>query len=461
MATPARPGARGTATGRPSPDATTVLTAYAVVLFAVPSRLTIEPLGGAGSPAQLLALGALVWWAWQQLYDRSWHLVGTHPRPVALANIAFMTCVGVSYVAAMTRPIEADEVSTADLAVVAVLAWSGVLLATHDGIPDRDRLEVLVRRLSVAAGLMALLGLVQFATGETFVERISVPGLVENSRFQGAFDRSEFVRPAATAVHPIEFGAVLTILLPFALYTARHGRSWFVRWVPSSAILLMAPFSLSRSVLVGVVLALALTVPWWPRRQRLVALVLSAGVVLTALASVPGLARTVAELFTGIGSDTSAASRLSAVDNALAAFRHGPWLGRGLGTFLPKYQILDNQVLSFLVELGVVGLAAFLSVSAAAVVVSVRVRRSTTARRDRDLAQACVAASVVGVANFSLFDGLWFPMAAGTYAVTLGIAGALHRVTTGSRVLTRDPRGAGIKDVRSSPGIQEGERRGP
>jgi hypothetical protein len=45
------------------PDAVTVITWYAILLYVVPSDRRIEALGGAGSPAYILAIVALLWWA--------------------------------------------------------------------------------------------------------------------------------------------------------------------------------------------------------------------------------------------------------------------------------------------------------------------------------------------------------------------------------------------------------------
>jgi hypothetical protein len=50
--------------GQIRPDATTVLTAYAVLLYLVPSDRRIATLGGAGSLASLLATAALLWWGY-------------------------------------------------------------------------------------------------------------------------------------------------------------------------------------------------------------------------------------------------------------------------------------------------------------------------------------------------------------------------------------------------------------
>ena len=155
-------------------DAVAWLTLYIVVLYAIPSRLVFGPLGGAGAPSQVVGLLSLMWWGAYHLGRSRRTSLGI--QPVRLATGVFLICVGVSYVVAMVRPIEYDEVSSADLALVAMASWIGTLLIASDGIADRDRLGVLVRRLTIAGGLLALLGIAQFIFKQSFVNLIQIPG---------------------------------------------------------------------------------------------------------------------------------------------------------------------------------------------------------------------------------------------------------------------------------------------
>src|SRR5665648_740276 len=89
------------------------LTVYLVLLFAIPSRLIILPLGSAGAPSMLLGLASALVWLLVQLWRSSG---GTSPRrPIRLALAVFLVSVGISYVAAMVRPIDHDEVSPATI----------------------------------------------------------------------------------------------------------------------------------------------------------------------------------------------------------------------------------------------------------------------------------------------------------------------------------------------------------
>lgn len=412
---------------RRPPDAVTWLTGYLVLLVGVPSALVIGPLGGAGSPAQILGLLGLGWWVWHWLNQPL--PVAAGPAPVRKALALFLVAVGVSYVAAMLRPIEQDEISVADLAVLSVLAWAGTFLVAHDGIPTWERLETLVRRLAIAGGVLALLGIVQFVTRRSWVDLISIPGLSANHIVGSTFGRDEFTRPSGTASHPIEFGMVVTMLLPFALHWGFWGRtrSRLVRWVPALAIALVLPLSLSRSSLIGAALCLAVLIPTWPRVQRRAALAAILGVGTVMFVSVPGILGTLTGLFTGIGGDSSALSRTGSYAIAAEFIRRAPVFGRGLGTFLPRYRILDNQLLLLTIEVGVVGLAALLWLLFCAMRNVVRYRQSSDDPARRALAQSLLATLVAATVMLALFDTFSFPMAAGMLFLVLGIAGATGR----------------------------------
>lgn len=411
----------------PNQDVVALLSLYLVILYAVPAHLVVGPLGGAGSPSQIAGLAGLLLWA-------TYHLgrsapTSTHRQPIRLALLAFLLCVGISYVVAMLRPIPADEVSTADLAILAVLSWSGILLLTADGIPSHGRLTVLIERLAIAAGLLAAFGIVQFFAGESFIDRIDIPGLTSNGVAPGAYSRDQFTRPSGTAVHPIEYGVIITTLLPFALHRALHAGGTIVsRWLPVGLSAIVIPLSLSRSAILGALVGLVVLLPTWPQVRRNVTAASMGVIGVLMFVTVPGLLGTVVGLFTGIAGDGSAQSRTGSYQIAADFIGRAPIFGRGLGTFLPRYRILDNQLLGILIELGTVGIVAFLGLVTTGIWTMVLVRRQVADPRTRDLAQTVIASLFVSLSGFALYDGFAFPMATGTFFLVLGIAGAIWRL---------------------------------
>lgn len=417
-------------------DVVTWLSVYLVLLFAVPSKLVIGPLGSAGAPSMAVGLASLLLWV----------LIGVGtaraapggPRAVRVALGLFLLSVGVSYVVAMSRPIVSSEVSPADVALLSLLAWSGTLLLAHDGISSPARRDQLVWRLALAGGALAVLGLAQFVIGELFVDRISLPGLTLTSPYELG-ERNGRVRPQGTATHPIEYGVLVTMLLPLALHVGfQHTqRRALVRWAPAAASLALVPATGSRSAYVGAAVGLVIMLIGWKGPRRRMMLGVTAAGTLAGMVVAPGMLASILGLFTGASEDPSVASRTGSFSLAGDFIARDPLFGRGLGTFLPTYRIFDNQYLLLLVTIGVVGTALFCGVGAAAVRVLLRARARTAATDpgSHDLALALIASVVVGFVSLFFFDAFAFPMTMGALFLLIGLAGTLRDhvpVRTGS-----------------------------
>jgi O-antigen ligase len=408
-------------------DVVTWLSIYLVLLFAVPSKLVIGPLGSAGAPSMVLGLVSLLLWV----------LIGvgaagptlSRPRQVRVALGLFLFGVGVSYVIAMSRPVVSGEVSPADVGLLSLLAWSGMLLLAHDGIGSPARRDVLVWRLALAGGALAVLGLAQFAVGELFVDRISVPGLTLTSPYELG-ERNGRVRPQGTAAHPIEYGVLVTMLLPLALHVGfQHTeRRALVRWAPAAASLALVPASGSRSAYVGAAVGLVILLIGWRGSRRRVMLGITAAGTAVGMVVAPAMLASILGLFTGAADDPSVASRTGSFALAGEFIARDPLFGRGLGTFLPTYRIFDNQYLLLLVTIGVVGTALFCGLGAAAVraLVLARAQSVDTDPRSHDLALALIASVVVGFVSLFFFDAFAFPMTMGALFLLIGLTGSLH-----------------------------------
>jgi polysaccharide biosynthesis protein PslJ len=408
-------------------DAVSLLTLYVLLLVAIPSRLVLSPLGAAGTPAQMLGIGALAWWVAERI---ALGRVGVGRRTVQKAMLIFSVAVVLSYIAATTRPIEAVELRSADRALLSLCSWLGILLLAADRIPSRDRLDRLLRRVVLAGGALGSLGIVQFFTHKGWIDQIQIPGLVYNTDLFSVDSRDAFSRPAGTAIHPIEFGVVLTMILPIAIHYALTdvGRARVRRWFPVVAIAMAVPVSVSRTAVLGTITVLLFLLPTWPRDLRWRAY----GAIVVALSAVyvlvPGLLGTFKGLFFGISGDSSALSRTDSYTTALQFFERSPIIGRGISTFLPAYRILDNQYLGVLIEMGVVGLISVLILFGSGIWTSARIRRVNPDETTRQLSWVLAASTAAGAVSFGTFDLLGFPMATGMVFLVLGCIGALQRL---------------------------------
>lgn len=406
-----------------------MLTGYLCLLLAIPSSMVVGALGSAGAPSAILAVGAFFLWLWF-LIQRT----GQYRRessPVRTAGLIWLLIMLVVYAHAMATPLPADEISPADNGMLKLVGLVGILLVANDGITSLDRYRVFTRRLVIGGGLVAALGLLQYATKDLFIDRISIPGLTSSGGGAELAVRSGLTRPSGTSTHPIEYGVVLTMILPFAVVYAMRAQRH--RWVYRGVLVVMGMtilLSISRSAMLCAAVGLLVLSVTWSSAAKLRALVVLLGILATVYLTVPGVLGTITSLFTGVSEDPSIASRTGSYDIAYSFFLNSPVVGRGFGTFLPKYWILDNGYLGLLIEGGIVGLLGLLALIATAAFSAQKARRSVSDEFDRALAQAVLASVCSGSISLAFFDTFAFPQSAGCFFLVLGLAGALLRLVT-------------------------------
>ncbi|WP_420178117.1 O-antigen ligase family protein [Paenarthrobacter sp. TA1.8] len=355
--------------------------------------------------------------------------------------VVFLAAALTSYSLAMLHGVPDSEASPADSGLIRLASWAGIFLLINDGLASRQTLIKVLRSFVVLGTATAVLGLMQFATGSSLVDWISIPGFSAASELTGVQSRGGFIRAAGMASHPLEYGVVLAASLPIAIALAvtDRARGWLLRWLPVAAISSAAVLSVSRSALMAFGVALLALVPSWPKKVRrgalLLGLVLAAGMYLLT----PGMLGTLRGLFTVGTADPSISSRTSAYTTAFGMLANNPVVGRGFGTFLPDYVIVDNQFLGILVELGFVGLAAFVALILCAIVCSWRARKLASDDQMRQVSQAVLASITAIAVTFAFFDGLSFAMAASLFFFMLGIAGALWRLARQTEYVDAGP----------------------
>jgi O-antigen ligase len=260
---------------------------------------------------------------------------------------------------------------------------------------------------------MAVVGFLQFRFGIDLAGLANrIPGLHENADLVSIQDRQGFRRPAGTATHPIEFGCVIAMALPLALHLARFdvAHSPIRRWLPVAAIAVGIPVAVSRSAVLGAVVATVVIFAGLEPRLRPRALGAAAAFIVVTYATTPGLLGTIRTLFVNAGSDASITYRTDDYEAVGEYIRQSPWLGRGPGTFLSdKYIVLDNQYLMSVIETGLVGLSVVIGYLLTTAFLGRGARHRSRDAAIRDLGQALAATSLASAVTAFTFDGFFAP----------------------------------------------------
>jgi O-antigen ligase len=429
-------------------DTTAFINLMVLLLFLLPSRLVLPQLTAVGRPALLVGLLLTGVWAASKIHPR-YAMRG--PQPMRWATILFFVAYLLSYASAYLRGLPTLEANGADTTLITMVIFLGTILVISDGIPNRERLDALVRTLVWGAAGMALIGIVTYATGIDITAYIKIPGLVLHGDLQGLEARGAgFYRVGSTATHYIEFSTLMAMVLPFAIHVVMFSTSRVVRQYSFIAALMIAasiPIALSRTGILALASGMFVMFFAWNWRNRFNVGVLGIGVCLALTIAEPGLLGTIKSLFLNMGNDPSVQGRTDDWDIMMAYFHDRPWLGRGMGTFIPDlYITVDNQWLQQLVGSGLIGVGALIGLHLAAIVVSFVALRRATTTEDRHLCACILAIQPTAMLVHTTFDTFGFSSFVMTLAVATGMAGAMWRLTHPNRQI-RVTRPAGTPNV--------------
>lgn len=410
-------------------DAVSLLSGYLALAFFIPSNLALPGMGGVGTPANVFALLGLFWYLAAWLTGRIRPARGTRLPRVMMWLLA--VSVLASYVANATRGASRKEILGADRGLIGLLVWVSLVVLVSAAVSDRARLDVLLRRAVVMAAAVAAIGFYDFFTATNIADRISIPGLQSSVSQITTMDRGAFTRPRSTTAHPLEFGGMLALLLPFAVQQAfdpvRAHLSRWRRWLPVVLIGGSLPLTVSRTSIIGALIVVLVMVPRWKPRRRWTAI----GLLLVSVACfkviVPGLIGTITTLFGSFLTNSDSSTQARTVKyGAIVPYLEGrPLFGRGLGTFIPElYFFTDNQYMLTLAEMGLLGLIALLALFLTGIHQGGAIRRLARDDSDRELGQAFFASALVALVSSATFDALSFPMFAGMFFLTIAAGGS-------------------------------------
>jgi polysaccharide biosynthesis protein PslJ len=416
-------------------DMVSYLTMYLFLLMFIPGTLIFAALGGSGTPSLVYALLLFLWYVGFWIAGRVAPSGGG--RPVRIAMVIFALAVLASFVAGMTRDISQVEVLSAGRGLITFVAWAGLIVVTTQAVTSYERLSKLLRRAVIFGSIVGAIGIFEYYSGMNIVNYIHIPGLSANTDLTSLLARDGFNRPSSTAVDPIEFGVVMAMLLPLALQQAVSSPQLgnIRKWLPVALITFAIPVSLSRSGILGAVVACIILIPTWKRPNRHMFYVGTVIGLIVVKASSPGLLGTLINYFTGM---FGSANNEGSVDTRTADYsRNWPYIvqrplfGRGFETFLPQiYSWTDNMYLSILITTGVFGLASLLFLYFAGLHCAGAGRRRAQGDERRGLGQALVASIAVACVGSATFDALDFPIFAGLLFLLLGAAGAYPTIMT-------------------------------
>ncbi|MCU1679112.1 MAG: O-antigen ligase family protein [Frankiales bacterium] len=415
-------------------NATTLLIIYLFLLILIPSRLVLPGLGAAGAPASVFAVGLFLVWCLSRVMP-GWSVPD---RQIGHGPIAifFVSCV-IMWGTAWLRGVPGPEGRAADRFILASIGFVGVALVTMDGVRTRAQLERVLMGACWLAAIMSSVGVVQFVTNKDVTQYIRIPGLHSNQEAIGLIARAviggnRLDRVNGTALHYIEFTAILALLLPVAMHYVIHtppGRLRKQRIFVMGLIAVGIPLAISRSGIVGLVVAMLVMLSVWRAKAigRLLLIALPCLVVFRF--AFRGVIGTITSLFTNWGKDDSISGRTKDYAVIREFFAQRPWFGRGGGTFIPdRYITLDNQYLGRIVEGGLVGLFGMIVILVAPVLIGRHLRRRASDPEAQHLGQVFAACGAVVIVLSGTFDSLGFPTFAGLTFFLFGAGAALWRM---------------------------------
>jgi O-Antigen ligase len=410
----------------------------AVILFIPIRRYTV---GGGGpvelEPYRILIAIVLGCWFLALAADPEvrWRATG-YGKPIAVLWIAILGSLALNL---------GRVNATSDLVVKQVTFFASyflVLCFVASTIRPGAPLDRMIKLLVGGGAIVACCGLYEWRSGVNLFNGLgTVMPFLHYQDIGAGMVRGTGVRALASAQHPIALGAALVMLLPLSVYLFKRTRN--VIWLGCGLVLTLGALSTGSrtAALMLIVLFVCFLVLQRGEMVRLmplllVLLVIVQGIMPGTLGSFKGIlnpAYVVKEQSADVGTGSG---RLHDLGPSLSESIHGnPFVGQGFGTRVTAQdfeeggaQILDNQWLTSLLEIGALGVFGLMWLFCRAVrQLGRRARQATGA--DSWLA-TCLAAALAayGVGMFT-FDAFAFIQVTFLAFVVLGFASVASRIS--------------------------------
>jgi len=399
---------------------------FVITLMVFPSDTVIKAVGAGGFVAALVALFGFAVWLVATLLGLHNPLDRRHPTRAALGALWLVSLV--SY-AIMHRTAQTGTTElAADRWLMQLAGMTGVALIAAECLTSLHAVKRVLRAVVWGAAFSGIVAAFQFWTSFDPAHYLRmIPGFSINVVNADVTFREGVKRVTGTAIDPIELGVVAGMLLPVALYLLiydKERRLW-KRWLPVICITLAVPITVSRSAIISLALAFGLFLVLLPSIRRVPFIAALPIAIVGVFAIGHGLISTIWTYFTLGSSDPSITHRTDNYNYVEELVRRAPWFGTGGGTYLPtSLHILDNQYLTTVMELGLVGLAAVAFYFIIPLATALVARSRTADPELRALCGALAGAALAAAVCSGTFDSLSFPMFAYVDALVLGLCGA-------------------------------------
>ena len=321
-----------------------------------------------------------------------------------------------------------------------------VFFLTRILLTSENKVNLVLRLLTLGGAIIGVAGAVERVLRINVF--LSLGSALQLQRMSEGAEllRSGGARAYGSAQHPIALSVLLAMLIPLAVYQAKHsvwprtsGRRQ-VFWVGCAVLMGIGIIcSVSRTSLVVLAVMAVVGVLARPALfKRLIfvgipaaalASLIAPGVVLTMIRGFLDPTTLIASQYTSAGFRGS--GRLADLGPNLTAAMMHPFFGTGLSSRVSSgpgtnAQILDNQLLNTLLEVGILGVLGVCVLFWYPIVRLWRFSRSpSTPAKFTDLAVAVLTAMVGYFVSLFFFDGFGFMQTVMVFAILLAIGGWL------------------------------------
>jgi hypothetical protein len=353
--------------------------------------------------------------------------------PLALLGVAVLGSIVTNY----------DSITSEDLGteiVKKLTFWVGfvIILYMVSSLATLKDVDFYLRTLVIGSAILGALGVIEWKTGSNAFAHLNryLPIVSPVGDNVDAF-RAGLTRAYASAQHPIAFGAALALMLPIAVVYAFRLRKPL--WYACAGLIVLGSLaSVSRTSILMLLVSAGMLAVLRPQAARQ-ALPLVVPLLVVIQIALPGTFSTIRASFFPSGglveqqaNQNVGSGRVASFGPAVDEASEHPFFGRGFGTRIvgndPKQNsfILDDEWLSTTLEIGIVGLLAwvwiFLRFCSRAVVVA----RSDDS--DRGWTLAALAASVAAFAvGMGFYDAFSFIQVTFLMIILLGLGSVLLR----------------------------------